>query len=307
VAKNFQIGTLNPAYGRGVHEMTDVDLVEPEQILAALRTSFTSPHYRPPMLPAVSVQVHALTRRADSTLNDVVDLIETDAMLAADVLRRAQSPLYAGRSSPRTVRDAAMRLGTKGLGELVMEVALSSRVFRVKGLEPTMAALQKHTVAAAHCARSFAAASRVCDPDVAFLCGLLHDVGVVAGLHVLADLRRGKPIDLELVVGPLRQCADEAGALIVTLWGLPAFVRQSIERHHSPLGFDADAARLDPAAACVLLGDAMCSRLGMSTPLGGIDLDLHSNAAVLATLRGIGLTVDQFTNLERRMGELLCE
>jgi HD-like signal output (HDOD) protein len=291
MGRSYSVGVLHETYGRGSHTLEDVELVEPDEILRLLRQRFASPDYRPPLLPAVAVQVHGLTRRGDASIGDVVALIERDPLLAADVVRRAGSAMYAGRAAPpRSLAQAGLRLGLQGLGDLVLQVALTSRVFRVPGLDAPMAALSRHCVVVAHAARAVAMRSQVCDADAAFLAGLLHDVGDVACLHALADMFRGKPLDLELMASAIRTCSRDAGTLVLRLWGLPDHLRRSIVDHHTTTGFDYPAVCADCAAACVLLGDHLASVLGAGTPLGESEIDMHSRIAVRNTLEAMQLT-----------------
>ena len=85
----------NPNYGRGTHTIEAGDFVDPDEVLAWLRARFGSRDYRPPVLPAVAMQVHNLTRRNDTAIADVVALVRRDPLLAADVLRRAQPAAFA--------------------------------------------------------------------------------------------------------------------------------------------------------------------------------------------------------------------
>lgn len=260
-----------------------LDLDDPTRILAALRARFASPDYRPPMLPAVAVQVYELSRRSDASLAELVGLVERDPLLTAEVVRRAQSPYYAGRGAPaRTLSEAALRLGISGLAELVLQAALTSRVFRVPGLEPTMEALRRHSVATAHAARALSSRMVVSDADVAFLAGLLHDVGEVVCLHALADLRRGRAFDIEQVLGAVHACSSEAGRLVVALWGLPPSLVRTVEEHHAAEGFDYEAVCADPAAACVLVADHVAVWAGATTPFDG-EIGAESPPAVLRT------------------------
>ena len=128
--------------------------------VGSIYARFGSKDYRPPVLPAVAMQVHNLTRRNDTAISDVVALVRRDPLLAADVLRRAQSPMFATKVAPRTLEDAASRLGMNGLRDLVFEVALGGKVFRAKGFEEPMDALRKHCLLVAYCTQAVAQMTR---------------------------------------------------------------------------------------------------------------------------------------------------
>jgi HD-like signal output (HDOD) protein len=58
---------------------------------------FASPSYRPPLLPAVALEIMQLSRRPSATFEEVVAILEHDPILAAKVLSIAQSVFYAPR------------------------------------------------------------------------------------------------------------------------------------------------------------------------------------------------------------------
>lgn len=294
------------ANGSGLYAIEDLRRVENDDLLAQLRAQFGAPNYRPPVLPAIALQVHALTKRTEASTTEVVALVERDPMLAADVLRRAQSAQYAGRTAPETLRDAAMRLGMRGLAELVFEVALTSRVFRVKGLDGPMLLMQRHSVITAQCARAIAVRVRLPDPDAVFLGGLLHDVGLVAGLHVLAASYGGERLDLARAAAPLRDTHVEAGAIVAKLWGMSDAVRSIVEHHHAPFVVTvvdgAPQGNLEPLAACVALGDLLATELGANVPIGGSDIDTQSHVAIATALAAFSMTRHDLDEMRDTLG-----
>jgi putative nucleotidyltransferase with HDIG domain len=280
----FQNGRRGADYGRGEHSI-DEELVDGQALIQELRRLFGSPNYRPPVLPAIAMQVHLLTKRVDTSISEIVELVRKDALLAADVLRRAQSPLYAAKIPPRTLEDASLRIGKRGLRDLVFDVALSSKVFRVRGLDAPMEALRTHSLAVAACAREVAQLTSVGE-DSAFLCGLLHDVGLAACLHALAELGGGRTnIDLDSVRDALREVHVEAGSHLVKLWKLPEDIQLVIGAHHAPnIG-----GYVHPTAACVVLGEEIALLVQeRDSPIAA--LDLHSKKAVEESKGALGVS-----------------
>ncbi len=58
----------------------------------ALLHKFDSPGYRPPVLPDVALDLHAMARDPDVQLEKIARLAEKEPLLCASVIRRAQSP-----------------------------------------------------------------------------------------------------------------------------------------------------------------------------------------------------------------------
>jgi HD-like signal output (HDOD) protein len=57
------------------------------------------------------MELLALSNKADARASDVVRLLEQDEMLAASVMRLVSSPIYSGRSSITSLKEAVVRLG----------------------------------------------------------------------------------------------------------------------------------------------------------------------------------------------------
>ncbi|MBX7193788.1 MAG: HDOD domain-containing protein [Sandaracinaceae bacterium] len=291
---------LNPNYGKGTHTIEEGDFVDPDEILAYLRARFGSPQYRPPVLPAVAMQVHNLTRRNDTSISEVVALVRRDPFLAADVLRRAQSPMFATKAPPRTLEDAASRLGMNGVRDLVFEVALNGRIFRAKGFEEPMDAVRKHCLLVAYCTQAVAQMTRTSE-DTAFLAGLLHDVGMLAALHALAEGAQGKTVDLALASSALREVHVEAGVIVVRAWSLPQEIEAMVAAHHHPqIG-----TTVNPLAACVVTAEAIAVSLAGPAKAGPIDLGGQAPAALSVAQRALHLDDHNLARLTEHLRKTL--
>jgi len=203
----------------------------PSEITARLGRLFSSSAYRPPMLPTVALKVMELSRRPDVDFDSVLSVLEGDGMLAGRVLAIAQSAAYSGRTPATSLRQALVRLGIRTLRNVVLEAALNLRVFRVPGFESTMERLRLHTSYAAHFAALVAKGAGL-DPEAAFLCGLLHDVGIAAALTALSDDLRNRPLPAEDLALVLDAVHAQASGLLVGVWQLAPEVKAVVSRHH---------------------------------------------------------------------------
>ncbi|MEO0325447.1 MAG: HDOD domain-containing protein, partial [Myxococcota bacterium] len=216
-------------YGKGKHTI-DVELLDDSELIGELRGLFARKDYHPPMPPTVALEVHALSKRSDAEVDTVVALLERDAMLAAEVLRIAQSPAYAARIPPRTLGEAVMRLGLRNLMQVVWEAALNAKVFKSKAYQAPMESLRRHSVAMAHASRLVAAHTSVAE-DQAFLFGLLHDIGFAACFIALSERRGREPIDVHDEAAALETMHSEAGETLAKLWNLPKELELCIGHH----------------------------------------------------------------------------
>ena len=126
------------------------------RVSEGLRGVFGSPGYKPPMLPSVALEIHDLSCRPDIDTEKLVVVLEHDPMLAAHVLRVANSPIFRGRDAETSLRSAALRLGLKNLGEVVFEIALHMRVFRSVEYSGMMEQLRRHSTACGNLCRLLA-------------------------------------------------------------------------------------------------------------------------------------------------------
>ena len=247
------------AYGRGVIELEEEQVAQGslrDQLSAELLSALRAPGYTPPVLPAAALQVHHLSRARDVKPEKILHALERDPLLAARVVRAASSPAFGGLAI-HSLQAAIMRIGMSNLSELVWEVALNMCVFRSRAFEGPMNALRKHSSACAHVCRTIAKFTAV-PLEYAFLCGLLHDVGAAAALHLLGEEGATLPNDLlDLVLGAAHA---EASQLVATLWQLPDDVQLVLGHHHAVVisGF------VHPTAAIIGVAEQLLDEVGGS-------------------------------------------
>lgn len=253
------------------------------ELVLSLRAAFGAASYAPPMLPVVALRLHELTRQKEPRYADILALLEEDPLIAARVLRIAQSPNYAGRVNITSLEQALIRLGIERLTDIFLEVALTMKVFRVPGFETQINRLRRHSAATARIARVLC--REVClDEGLGFLCGLLHDVGIVAALVLVAGGPRGRgPLPLIQVWSAILELHEEAAGIVCHSWHLSPILTEVVSRHHMP----ADA----PLATVIAIADWMAAALGFPEDEAQIPAQVESNPP-LAALDQLGLEHD---------------
>lgn len=226
----------HPDYGKGVVSLdfSGQRRLEPGEVKRRLREVFRSPDFQPPRLPASATQLLELTRKREVPVSEVTKLLEQDQLLAAEVLKIAQSAAYSGQGVPvRTLGEALVRLGLQRTADIFLQASLQMRVFRVKAYQRSMDELRRHSVAVAHIARHVSRQTALYD-EHAFLCGLLHDVGIATSLIAIAESTpRGKaPPDFSQVWLPISEAHEEAGGILGRCWKLPEEIVFVLEHHH---------------------------------------------------------------------------
>jgi HD-like signal output (HDOD) protein len=196
-----------------------------------------------PSLSPILGQLIATLGREDASVADVAAIIRQDPVIAARVLRSANSAAYAGRSPISSIREALLRLGLVRVRRLALVASLYDAV-PVRGTRVAREVFWQHSLAVAHgceiVVREAPGIPDDADPEGAFLSGLLHDLGLLvleshypkeaAAVKRHAD-GEGVPLfDAELAV--LNTDHGELGALLAGHWSMPEVITAAIRAHH---------------------------------------------------------------------------
>lgn len=217
---------------------------------------FDDPNYRPPPLPEVALELMAMSSRDETDVDEIVLLLERDAMLAATVLRLVGSPIYAGRSPIRSLREAVVRLGVQGVRDAVFQAALSRGVFTTRDYADTMATVARHCTVTAYLTRVVCRRSGI-ETETAFICGLLHDIGFAGLLLAVSQIEGEGAPPLEQLWKDIDRLHEHASDLLCQRWGLPLRVAEVVGHHHHL--HTGKVARL---SAAVRLADHLTERFG---------------------------------------------
>lgn len=242
--------------------LTEADQAVDTGVLARLRSELSDPGFEPPLLPVAALELLALTRNPNVEFRQVLELLESDPLVAARTLRVAQSPAFARGEPLRSLESAITRLGLGTLTDIFMQVSISSRVFRSKHYAEPMERLRRHSVAVAHVARLVCRVTSLPD-EYAFLCGLLHDIGAAIALLTLGDPNAKNPPSLRAASSAVWECHAEAGGIVCNSWKLPPDVVWVVKSHHAP---QIDG-RVHPLAAAVDVADQLARLHGAGSPV----------------------------------------
>jgi len=231
---------------------------------AQLIETFDNPEYRPPPLPGVALELMTLSNRDDATIDRVVRLLEQDEMLAGGVMRLIGSPLYAGRSRIRSLKDAVVRLGVRTVRDLVFETALHQGVFQLAEYGETIEQIRRHSTVTAYIARIVCKHAKV-DEEHAFLCGLLHDIGFAGLLFAVSNIEADESPPLIQLWGEIDVLHEQASRLVTKLWNLPVELQELVGHHHHL--HTGDTSRI---AAAIHIADRLSERFGASV-VGPVD------------------------------------
>jgi HD-like signal output (HDOD) protein len=196
-------------------------------------------------LPDLVVRACAVMDSPSSTAQDLIEVIELDANLAATVLRLANSVLFAGRGNIATLNRAVALIGQNAVRDLVLATAAVDTFRGVSKEAVDMDSFWENSTTCAVIVRLIAGRGRMRDGESLFLSGLLHSVGRLVFLarlpvecgEALALVRSGELSLNDAEVRVFGFSHAEVGAALLEGWGLP-------ERLYLPVRY-----QLDPAVA----------------------------------------------------------
>ncbi|MFT3839154.1 MAG: HDOD domain-containing protein [Myxococcaceae bacterium] len=247
---------LNPSYGRGEAVIDDLGVaVDSNTLGERVGMLFSRPQFKAPMLPAMAVQVITISRKPNVTIGELVEVISHDAMITADVLKLAHSPMYSRSTPARTLKEAAARMGIRGVQSLVLET-LQRVIFKSPTMGPSLEAVRKHGSVVGHLSR-LVARQTAFDAEFAFVCGLLHEIGISAGLMALGE-DRSSVLDAEQWYA-LEKSHEHAASLLSRLWQLPPELSLVISSHHAPAK---ELPHRHPVASVLALAEHLAAESG---------------------------------------------
>lgn len=191
-----------------------------------------------PAFPPIALRVLDLLSRDDVRVPDLTGLISSDPVLAAQVLRLANSAQFGHKSRIDNLNRALTTLGLSRVQSLSITVATCNYA-RVALKFAELRRCWQHTLACAVLSRELARACGLPE-DRAYGVGLLHDIGRLALLVCYpaeyALLLRDADRDIEglLNLESRRFGMDhcEAGRQLAARWQLPPDFAVAAGRHH---------------------------------------------------------------------------
>jgi putative nucleotidyltransferase with HDIG domain len=190
-----------------------------------------------PNMPSAARKCIELLDKPNGGLTEVAQAIGRDPIIAPQVIRRAKSALLQGHSPVRTIDQAVQRLGARPLRAILVDLC-ARKLFESKNpaIRRATRGLWEHSVAVAVLSRAIARRRRDVDPDVAYLSGLLHDVGKPVAASLLLEAERDSGARPEEWLGKnawldvISECHREVGVALARSWQLQDEVVMAIAR-----------------------------------------------------------------------------
>ncbi len=197
-----------------------------------------------PTISGVIARLSALVASRNSTIDEIVDVINYDQSLTSNIIKWVNSPLWGGAKEISDIKEAVIRLGPGRILKIVVgETVKPAMLAEVEKYGLVKEELWRHTVASAAAAEELQKHVKVSLPPESFTAALLHDVGkvVIAELvdedtfNQIIDLNNsGKYSFIQAERKVLGIGHPKVGWLVAKSWNFPENVAQAILYHHDP-------------------------------------------------------------------------
>jgi HD-like signal output (HDOD) protein/DNA-binding response OmpR family regulator len=231
---------------------THGDRLEPLRL--SLRNLSVASLRLPPVDP-LAIEIPRMLQRPTLTVDDVVELVARDPVLAAEILNLARTARFHSGGNLSTIDAACLRLGTRRVCNLAEEVLLK-RAFTPPNPQfvPIVRAYWECAVEVAEASRTLAGMLNDPAPDEVYLDALMMDIGELIILHLAATEIEGSlsgPELAELAEFVLTRHED-VGSLALRTWGAEYEVTRLAGAHHREpaIPFSGPAARRRAMIMC---------------------------------------------------------
>ncbi len=214
-----------------------------------------------PTIPAIVSKVASMLDNQEADPDEIADLILSDQVLAARVIRVVNSPLYRTNSQITSVKRALLFLGFKSVREMILTSYFVDG-FREKEQPFDMKMFWMHSFSVGAISRRIARQVDYPDVEKAYLVGILHDIGKVFLGHyckdeygqMLASIKNTSFTTYEAEYEYFGTTHCEVGLCLAQRWNFPSMYCDVISYHHS-----SEMATEDPLlTAIVSLADFYC-------------------------------------------------
>ncbi|MBF0378224.1 MAG: HDOD domain-containing protein [Desulfamplus sp.] len=219
-------------------------------------------------LPSVATRLIKMISDDKTTLEEFEHVIKMDPTLVLRLLRLVNSPFYALRTRVTSISEAIAFIGLDNLRNLIVVDALKN-LFKDKIDEQYLSRkrLWMHCVAVAICSQMIMERIFGQKGEDAFLCGIVHDIGLIIADQVMPDeflkvCMAWNPKDNKNITqyenDILHTDHTIIGHIITGDWKLPISVQNGVKQHHDVLSSEQENKSFP---AIVQISDYLVARL----------------------------------------------
>lgn len=234
-----------------------------------------------PVMPPIVSEILKLKASGNYDKKKLLNLISKDPVLSAQVIKWANAPYYGKNKITTSINDAIDDvLGLELAMNICIGIAIGEIVnIPVKGILG-LKQFWKHTLYVAALTEQLAAIiakDKKVNKNLAYLCGLLHDIGfLVLGqifppqyslLSQAAELNKDEKI-VKLENHILNVSHQSLGVWLMDAWKMPNEIKVVVEHHHNP-EYSGEHVIY---ANIVFIADSVIKRVELGLNLENVDL-----------------------------------
>lgn len=196
-------------------------------------------------LPHIVTRLVQLVNDEESTLQDFEEVIRLDPALVARLLTLVNSSYFGLTRKVDSISRAVALLGMKNLHNIAVTDAIQGMLRSDSGsTEFSPQRLWLHSAASGICCKMIAERIFTINGDDAYLCGILHDIGLIVEmeaarasfLQLIDQLAPGGPPIIELEKELLATDHCQIGYILAKEWRIPDAIAEAIRDHHHDSG-----------------------------------------------------------------------
>ena len=310
-----KLGIKERSPSTGFEEISTPASTTTDQIYGEVLAMINEDQVKLPSLPKLYIRFLEMNARK-AKFNDIFGLLRKDIAISAEIIRRSNTTYYKGLVNNNSLKEAVPRMGQEAIVQIVNELSTRKFFFMEKGKFCFLIEnLWNHSISCAYAAEYISKLLKIDLTGDPFLVGLLHDIGKLALLQIIADLeRKGKfngVIDLIMLVTILEYYHCQMGAKLLDRWKFAECYTQTALNHNSSLSIPTANAQSEKQAAysgellVVKLANQIVNLMGYDILASGpAEIDLDDVEPVVGLDLKPGLIAKIATEVSERMAEV---
>lgn len=207
-----------------------------------------------PTIPEIVAKISAMLNNHESDPEEIADLILSDQVLAAKVIRAVNSPLYGNMSEITSMKKGLLYLGFSKVREIILTNSFID-AFKEHSSSFDMRQFWFHSFNVGGLSEKIANAIGFRDTEKAYLVGIIHDIGKVflGSYHqqeyaeMLEAIKGQDYATYEAEVEVFNTTHCEVGLCLAEKWAFPPSYCDSISYHHT-----SEEATVDPLLTSII-------------------------------------------------------
>lgn len=194
------------------------------------------------LIPSVALKLLNLTNDDNARIENLSRIIETEPVLAAEILKQVNSAAYALPNKITSIQRAVNMLGFSAVRQIALNQLLYNKLIQQNPTQSfNLLFFWQHCLYVASLSKRIAAALDYPEPDLLYTGGLLHDIGKIVmethGRVTYSDFidstnkSRHSPIEEERRFFGITHA--EIGHVFCLEWQLPASIMAIVAFHHN--------------------------------------------------------------------------